>query len=848
MKAAWVFLLCLVAAQVWPTVLWPHPAYAQSTDVAPTLLISDISGEAFPAVTLRIRPVPMTANALNLDDIKLIEEGVAVARNQITLQRGDDQSIGLVLAIDVSMPAAEFDRLRQSLKTLLTRLQPNDKISVLTFNEKINTPISAIRLSSIDKVQTALEALTAGGSFTALNAAIAAGVKEGQQLKTAPGHRALLVFTDSGENTNTQNPDDIAQAARQAHLPVYLFGFSLGKTRAIGSDIPVQTGGQSYISNGIDEALTNLPSVIDGLRQTYALRYQSALKADGQRHALRVEWQPGAAIPAEQAFVAKQGKVQVAIVGLPKSQWLGGDVQLGVDAQASSPIKQVDFMLDWQSIGSATHPPFQINWDTRSLQPGEHTLAVRVMDQAGNVGSSETKVQAPPMTQVQLNLSSSWIWAGNTVQAQADVNSVVPISRVELLIDGHVIDVYNKAPFVFDIPTRYVQGGKRVFSIQAQDALGRISVAQAELDVVGVPWRYIVSPIMAVLSVLLGCSLLAQMFSAWRTSQIRTYPLQVQNTGNAPSRYLLRIAGQRNPQALQLRLTHNGAALPLARVALANSDMPIEFNEDDPDSVTATHKVDPDLNTVRTQGGAAVAKGKAALAGANAQVAKVGKMAAIASETLMMLGSWLPGSAGVKFKEFGARIQQAQFATKRATSTVTKVQNVAQSTIDNTAEIAATATGKAGKISAASAAVANVSGAAPTVRQSRGSAAVEGVVVAEPTVGTEITSAVAAHARVGRTGRWSITPLIAPGDALTLGLVAQPKRPQLNRSLLYTLELESRSAEDSNGIDGHSSNFSLDMRASNGWTRYQPFVLAFAIGASMLVVAGWFLWIGGLLR
>ena len=840
MRWVWLLMACL-------SLTVPQSVQAQRADVTPVLLVSAGNGEPFPAVNLQLRAAPV--NTLTLDGLTVLEDGVPVPLNRLTLQPAEEQPIGLVLAVDVSMPADEFDRLRQQLKTVLAQLRPNDQVSVLAFNEKINTAISALSASNIGKAQAALDGLVAGGSFTALNAAIAAGVKEAQQLKTAPGHRALLVFTDSGENTNVQNADEIVQAALKTHVPVYLFGFALGKARPVGSDIPTRTAGQSFVSTGIDEAVGNLPDVLRGLRQSNLLRYASALKADGQSHSIKILWAQGSVVAGEQSFVAKHGDVQVSITGLPKSQWLAGSLPLGADAQAPAPIQRVDFLLDWQVIGSATQAPYRIDWDTRDLQPGEHTLTVRVTDQAGNVGTRETKVQAPPLTQLQLNLSSSWIWASNAAHVQADIDAVVPISRVELLIDGHVIDVHSEAPYLFDIPARFVQGGNRTIGIRAQDALGRISESSTVLTVIGIPWRYIVSPLMALLALVLGGYFIRQMFMAWRNGQVRTYPLHVQNTGNAPSRYLLRMVGQRQPQTLRLKLTHNGGSLPLAHIAL-EQPVPI-MDEADEDAALESDAATVDVNTAQAQGKAALAKGTAAVAGASTGAKKLGTMATIATELFLMLGSWLPGGVGDRFKEMGGRIQQAQSKVKRANNAVASVKKVASSTVEKTAAIASTATGAAGKAGKAAgvpqpAIAMAASAASPRQRTSPVVSTVAPAV--EPSSPIEILPAVAAHARTGRDGRWSITPLIAPGESLALGLVAQPHRPQLNRTLLYTLVLETRSAEDESGRDALSSNFTLEMKASRGWARYQPFVLAFAIGASMLIVAGWFLWIGGLLK
>ncbi|HEY0768301.1 MAG TPA: CHRD domain-containing protein [Steroidobacteraceae bacterium] len=49
----------------------------------------------------------------------------------------------------------------------------------------------------------------------------------------------------------------------------------------------------------------------------------------------------------------------------------------------SASVKQVDFMIDGTIVGTATAPPFTVNWDSTSVGDGNHALTAKVTDSQG---------------------------------------------------------------------------------------------------------------------------------------------------------------------------------------------------------------------------------------------------------------------------------------------------------------------------------------------------------------------------------------------------------------------------------------------------------------------------------
>ena len=67
---------------------------------------------------------------------------------------------------------------------------------------------------------------------------------------------------------------------------------------------------------------------------------------------------------------------------------LSGTVQLSGEASSGKPITKIDFMVDGQLVGSGNASPASVNWDTRSVADGSHSITVKATDSSGWTGTS----------------------------------------------------------------------------------------------------------------------------------------------------------------------------------------------------------------------------------------------------------------------------------------------------------------------------------------------------------------------------------------------------------------------------------------------------------------------------
>ncbi|MDX6661415.1 MAG: Ca-activated chloride channel [Solirubrobacteraceae bacterium] len=169
--------------------------------------------------------------------------------------RSDRKPANIALVVDTSGSMSEenkLDQAKQGLRVFLSQLSPNDRVGLITFNDKV------FRLSPISRFGTTRAKLLSevNGLFpdgqTAVYDATQAGVQEVQQLKDASRINAVVVLTDGEDNqSNTSSNELVSALQRQATsegmaIRVYTIAYGSGANQDVLSQIASASGGKEY--------------------------------------------------------------------------------------------------------------------------------------------------------------------------------------------------------------------------------------------------------------------------------------------------------------------------------------------------------------------------------------------------------------------------------------------------------------------------------------------------------------------------------------------------------------------------------------------------------------------------
>ncbi|MDO8835193.1 MAG: VWA domain-containing protein [Vicinamibacterales bacterium] len=249
-------------------------AYAEAVDVDVvhiTATITDKDGNF-------ARGLPGTAFRVFEDDV----------RQTITHFAAENIPLEIIVAVDVSGSMTDaMGHVKSAVKTFLSALRPNDRVTVIGFNDNVFTlarPSAdlATRLRAIDRL--------APWGGTALYDVIVQAIG---QLGRQTGRRVLVVFTD-GEDLNSHIPLETAVSRIESNDAV-LYPIGQGRATEVKSlkvvldELARKSGGRAFFED-IAKLNDVFARILDELSNQYLLGYVSTNPAhDGKWRTIRVE-------------------------------------------------------------------------------------------------------------------------------------------------------------------------------------------------------------------------------------------------------------------------------------------------------------------------------------------------------------------------------------------------------------------------------------------------------------------------------------------------------------------------------------------------------------------------------
>lgn len=256
-------------------------------------------------------------------DFELRDNGVLQTIESI----GTTDSAHVIIGLDLSgsVDGKTLDGLRAAVRAVLTRLTPDDRISVFTFADRLRV-LSRAAVPG-PEVSRAIEDATAAGS-TPLHDALVLGTALARADSRPP---VMLLFTDGNDTASWNTAGRALDALRRGNLVVYPVGAGLASTLASspGSDyfrhqtwlapvpgdtlrllqeIADRTGGEFLQVSRGDRLATTFATILARYRQRYLLSFTpTGVKTGDGWHRIEVKLrtQPGT-IVAREGYMARQ--------------------------------------------------------------------------------------------------------------------------------------------------------------------------------------------------------------------------------------------------------------------------------------------------------------------------------------------------------------------------------------------------------------------------------------------------------------------------------------------------------------------------------------------------------------
>ncbi len=134
---------------------------------------------------------------LNKDDFRIFENGV---EQDLAYFASVDQPFTVALLLDVSgSTKSRLEAIRSAANTFISRLRPNDRLLLVSFDGKVNVLAESVTLNQLRKMRVRLDAVNDGTVlYDTVNFAL------NQRLAAIKGRKAIVLLTDGVDGGSKQ--------------------------------------------------------------------------------------------------------------------------------------------------------------------------------------------------------------------------------------------------------------------------------------------------------------------------------------------------------------------------------------------------------------------------------------------------------------------------------------------------------------------------------------------------------------------------------------------------------------------------------------------------------------------
>jgi VWFA-related protein len=208
---------------------------------------------------------------------------------EVRQDRREPYAISFVLDHSPSMGDLRARKLQEALRRVLRIIKAGDMVSVVKFTREIYVEVPLTADSAVYKSQFRVDGLEGYGGGTSIYDASIAAV---HLVSKAPaGYRkAIIVFTDGGDNTSRFTIDSAHRAARENNTSIYTVAYGMADTVPM-HNLAAYTGGRMYRIYSNKEFPYVFADIYRSLSSYYRITYRPP-ECDGM-HTVKV----GLAIP-----------------------------------------------------------------------------------------------------------------------------------------------------------------------------------------------------------------------------------------------------------------------------------------------------------------------------------------------------------------------------------------------------------------------------------------------------------------------------------------------------------------------------------------------------------------------
>jgi VWFA-related protein len=191
---------------------------------------------------------------------------------EVRQDRRDPYAIAFVLDHSPSMGETRARKLQEAVRRVLRIIRSGDRIAVVKFTKEVYTEVPLTADSAIYRSQFQVDGLEGYGGGTAIYDGAIRGIDE--VAKAPAGYRkAIIVFTDGGDNSSKASIDSAHRIAREKGVNIYTVAYGLAEEEPM-RNLATYTGGRFYRIYSSREFPYVFADIYRGLSNYYRITYR----------------------------------------------------------------------------------------------------------------------------------------------------------------------------------------------------------------------------------------------------------------------------------------------------------------------------------------------------------------------------------------------------------------------------------------------------------------------------------------------------------------------------------------------------------------------------------------------
>ena len=259
-----------------------------------SIVLGEVDTENFPQICFNISVKDSVGEKIEVLDtsmVKVFEDSVENKGIAIQTLAEAETQLAILIAVDASgsMAGAPIDSVRSAIRSFTDRVEENDLIGVLTFNDEVE--VVCPFTTNMDTVKALVDSIKADG-YTELHH----GVSEGLELLNAnedlPKNKMLIVLADGKDTGVAYTDDDVIEKAKQYGIPIFSIGYHTKEEKKylrVLERMAEKTGGQYNDAPSIKDIDDVYGSVYEQIRAQQSICFMAnVFDADSMDHSIHV--------------------------------------------------------------------------------------------------------------------------------------------------------------------------------------------------------------------------------------------------------------------------------------------------------------------------------------------------------------------------------------------------------------------------------------------------------------------------------------------------------------------------------------------------------------------------------